>query len=334
VRRAALSAALAWCALAEAASAQTLIRGLGGPAGFGPGMLPAADDIAGSVRVDLAPGFPTGIDVFGTRYMHAWVNVNGNITFGATGFGGFTPDPFPQTAEVMLAPWWADVDTRGTVATPGENTVYWTLESGRLVVTWYRVGYFASHVDLLNSFQLVVMQAPGEAAGVIDVELRYEECRWTTGDVSMGIAAQAGFDAGDRMHFLTLPGSRTSAILDVCTTSNVAMPGVWRFSIRGAITATCGNSLRETGEACEDGNTLAGDGCSATCQLELDAGPPDAGPIDAGPPDARTDAGRDSGPPRTDALGGGCTTSDADASWLACAALAAFIARRRRERAR
>jgi thiosulfate dehydrogenase len=34
----------------------------------------------------------------------------------------------------------------------------------------------------------------------------------------------------------------------------------------------CGNNVVETGEQCDDGNTLSGDGCSATCQLEI--GPP------------------------------------------------------------
>jgi fibro-slime domain-containing protein len=30
----------------------------------------------------------------------------------------------------------------------------------------------------------------------------------------------------------------------------------------------CGNSLKEAGEACDDGNAIAADGCSATCQVE------------------------------------------------------------------
>ena len=33
--------------------------------------------------------------------------------------------------------------------------------------------------------------------------------------------------------------------------------------------AVCGNSTVETGEQCDDGNNIAGDGCSATCQNEL-----------------------------------------------------------------
>jgi cysteine-rich repeat protein len=33
--------------------------------------------------------------------------------------------------------------------------------------------------------------------------------------------------------------------------------------------ATCGNGIVEFGEQCDDGNTLSGDGCSATCQVQV-----------------------------------------------------------------
>jgi cysteine-rich repeat protein len=35
-------------------------------------------------------------------------------------------------------------------------------------------------------------------------------------------------------------------------------------------TETCGNEVLNTGEACDDGNTETGDGCSSTCQFEGD----------------------------------------------------------------
>jgi cysteine-rich repeat protein len=34
----------------------------------------------------------------------------------------------------------------------------------------------------------------------------------------------------------------------------------------------CGNEVLNTGEACDDGNTTSGDGCSSTCQSEAGAG--------------------------------------------------------------
>jgi TonB family protein len=36
----------------------------------------------------------------------------------------------------------------------------------------------------------------------------------------------------------------------------------------------CGNGSREDGEQCDDGNTLDGDGCSATCRIEAKPQPP------------------------------------------------------------
>jgi cysteine-rich repeat protein len=32
---------------------------------------------------------------------------------------------------------------------------------------------------------------------------------------------------------------------------------------------SCGNIIRESGEECDDGNIVGGDGCSPSCQLEV-----------------------------------------------------------------
>ena len=42
--------------------------------------------------------------------------------------------------------------------------------------------------------------------------------------------------------------------------------------IEGGGGAICGNGVWETGETCDDGNTVSGDGCSATCQIESGGG--------------------------------------------------------------
>ncbi len=39
----------------------------------------------------------------------------------------------------------------------------------------------------------------------------------------------------------------------------------------------CGNGILETGEECDDGNTVSGDGCSSTCQIETPPPPPVCG---------------------------------------------------------
>src|SRR5207253_4317059 len=48
-------------------------------------------------------------------------------------------------------------------------------------------------------------------------------------------------------------------------------------TIIGKVAQTCGNGILDLGEQCDDGNTLNGDCCSATCQFEA-AGSPCANP--------------------------------------------------------
>ena len=37
----------------------------------------------------------------------------------------------------------------------------------------------------------------------------------------------------------------------------------------GPLVPVCGNTTVEAGEGCDDGNTVAGDGCAADCTLEV-----------------------------------------------------------------
>ena len=67
------------------------------------------------------------------------------------------------------------------------------------------------------------------------------EIQWTTGDASGGsngfggTPAQVGFDAGDGERFSSVPGSQTDAIVNISTTSNVGIPGVWTFQVNGNV---------------------------------------------------------------------------------------------------
>ena len=290
-------AGLALALASNPAGAIPLLRGLGGPAGFGPNNLAPNDDGSTGV-ISLAREFPEGLWFFGSVYRSLYLNNNGNITFNDR-LGVFTPERFPVASQPMIAPFWADVDTRGQ-GMPARNNVDWFTAPGRFIATWHLVGYYASHDDLQNSFQLVLTDQRARNPGDFDVEFRYERCQWTTGDASGGTGgfggtpAQAGFDAGNLRDFFALPGSFTRGILDVCTTSNVGVPGLWQFQIRGGTVALCGNRTVERGEACDDGNTRSGDGCSATCRSEIDGGA-DAG-VDAGDFDTGADVPRDAVP--------------------------------------
>ena len=63
------------------------------------------------------------------------------------------------------------------------------------------------------------------------------EIQWTTGDASQGmnglggIEAQVGFNAGDGERYANVPGSQTRDILNIDTTSNIGIAGVWLFRV-------------------------------------------------------------------------------------------------------
>lgn len=207
--------------------------GFGGQAGYGDLSQPPNDDSSSS-RLNL----PFSLNFFGNTYSTFWQNNNGNITFGGP-VDEYTPKAFPVSGQPMIAPFWADVDTSGTgavyTASPDANT---------LVATWHNVGYFDAHSNKTNDFQLTLLNRPDTGAGNFDIEFRYRQLQWTTGDYSFGIGglggipAQAGYDAGNGTNFFALPGSFSYSVLDLANTSNVSqnMPGLWTMAIRnGAI---------------------------------------------------------------------------------------------------
>ena len=69
------------------------------------------------------------------------------------------------------------------------------------------------------------------------------EIQWTTGDWSGGFRglggteALAGYSASDGTSY-TIPGSRTSTIINIVRTSNVGIPGTYIFQV-GGIVQTC-----------------------------------------------------------------------------------------------
>lgn len=236
-----------------------LIGGMGGPSGYGTECLSPNDD-GSSAEIDVRAAFPDGLEFFGTIYYSVYVNTNGNITFNGA-LDQYTPDAFPIAAQPMIAPYWGDVDIRGVdpfcddfggdagcMNDGGPNGVWWHLEPGRMVVTWDRVGYYDCHDSRQMSFQLILRQP--ELCGTpndFEVEFRYNLCEWEAGEASgdddgNGLCdagedctpAQVGFDAGNEMDFVSLPESRMPGIRNVvCGDSNVGVPGIWRFGVRG-----------------------------------------------------------------------------------------------------
>lgn len=230
-------------ALVSQVNAIELISGLGGSSGFGTLAMSPNDD-GSSGAISLTPSFPSGINFFGTTYNSLYINNNGNLTFRAR-VGTYTPTPFPISSRPMIAAYWGDVDTGGGLpasAPPGSNNVYYSFAlPGKLVVTWFNVGYFSDAVNKLNSFQIVITDRPDTGVGNADVEFRYNRLEWTTGNASGGsnglggTPAQIGFDAGDLKNFFAHPDSRTEKILEAINTSNIGIPGIWRFDLRAGM---------------------------------------------------------------------------------------------------
>ena len=266
--RAACAVLLLGLAAPPSARADVALRhDLGGPLGFGTDCLSPNDDGSSAV-IDLTPAFPSGLRFFGSVYTTAYVNTNGNLSFGAE-LSEYEPSAFPIAGQPIIAPYWADVDIRKQAGVcldryrgdrgcmnPPDNGVWWSLQPGLMVVTWHQVGYYDCHVDKRMSFQLILRAVESCGAGTdFDVVFRFNQCEWTTGDASGGhsgiggLEAQAGFDAGNLTDFIMIPGSRMPGINTVmCTTSNIGRPGMWRFQIRGG-TVVC----PDAGASCDTG---------------------------------------------------------------------------------
>ena len=187
----------------------SLIKNLGGIVGFGEFSLDRNDD-SSAQGISLSSVFgDAGLNFFGTNYSYVAINNNGNITLSNSSTGGltaYTPFGLANGGYAIIAPFFADVDTRlvdGTAAsnqvTPtaggtstGSDLVWYDLDPtgyGTLTVTWDDVGYFDWNTDKLNAFQLQIV---GRGGGNFDIVFRYENINWTTGDFSSGYGGLGG----------------------------------------------------------------------------------------------------------------------------------------------
>ena len=86
-----------------------------------------------------------------------------------------------------------------------------------------------------NTFQCVM--ATNGATSFVIFLYADDGIQWTTGDATDGVnglggtPAQVGFNAGDGIRYASVPGSQTPEIINISTTSNVAVPGVWIFQV-------------------------------------------------------------------------------------------------------
>jgi hypothetical protein len=217
--------------------------------GFLVNSLPAEDDMP-SPQANI--GY--NINFFGVQTNQCFVNNNGNITLNQA---EPTFTPFGLTTalgEPIIAPFFADVDTRGnsSLVTYGTDTLCGHQVFG---VDWIHVNYFlsdgsASHVDKFNDFQLILIDRSDTGAGNFDIEFNYDTINWETGDASGGTnglggsSAVAGYSngTGTAGTFAQLPGSGVNgAFLDGgpnalnATAIDANTPGRIHFGVRNGL---------------------------------------------------------------------------------------------------
>lgn len=132
---------------------------------------------------------PFNFCLYGTTHNTLYINNNGNVSFG-TAVSTFSSSPFPDPDFVMVAPFWADVDTRGT------GQVKYKITPTAIYVNWVGVGYYDSEIDKVNTFQLIITNGtdPILPAGN-NIAFCYGDMQWTTGSVSQGINGFGGIPA-------------------------------------------------------------------------------------------------------------------------------------------
>ncbi len=161
---------------------------------FSLAMLPNDDGSSGLINL------PFTFDFYGNQYNSLYINNNGNISF-VSPYMTWSSNSFPDSSYNMIAPFWADVDTRGGMDSLGNllgngGNVWYKVTPTALIINWNQVGYFNMHDDLVSTFQLIISNGSDSliSAGG-NVSFCYEDMQWTTGDASSGIGGFGGTPA-------------------------------------------------------------------------------------------------------------------------------------------
>lgn len=215
----------------------TPVTGDGSLVPVGGTAVPTNDD--GYTAYDFSAVFEDGLNFFGQTYTGTtvYVNTNGSISFGG-GISTYTPTAISGGGTPMIAPFWADVDTRAG------SPIYVDVDPVKdvVTVTWGNVGYYDQHTSPTNSFQLQLFD---RGNGDFDIVFRYESINWTTGDASGGTdglggtPAHAGFTAGNGLDFYELPqsGNQDALLALDSLPGNTGVTGLWVFEVRNGVVA-------------------------------------------------------------------------------------------------
>lgn len=141
---------------------------------------------------DQSTGFisiPFNFCLYGTNYTGLYINNNGNVSFDGP-YTTFSSSPFPDPDYVMVAPFWGDVDTRGT------GSVRYKVTPTAVYVNWVGVGYYNSQTDKKNTFQLIITDGNDPILpNGNNIAFCYGDMQWTTGSASQGTNGFGGTPA-------------------------------------------------------------------------------------------------------------------------------------------
>ena len=161
-------------------------------------MLP--NDDGSSVYIPITFSF----NLYGTIYTGIYINNNGNITFNGP-MSIFSASAFPSVINSIVAPFWADVDTRN-----GNGQVVYKVTPTAVYINWEDVGYYSMHGDKLNTFQLIITNGADPVIQGGNVAFCYQDMEWTTGDASSGVngfygtPATCGANSGDGIAYFLI----------------------------------------------------------------------------------------------------------------------------------
>lgn len=176
---------------------------------------------------------------FGANYTSFYANNNGNISFTG-GNSGYIPSGPIGASIPTISIWFGDVDTRNAssgVLHIRQDTLNQT------ILTWDNVGYFNSHGDLLNTFQMVIRGPDYDVPdGEGTIGFFWLAMPWEDTDTSNTAAVGFGDGGGNAV---VLEGSNTAGLNDV-----VAFHQTWFTENLTPVcgvpgTPPCGNDVPE-----------------------------------------------------------------------------------------
>lgn len=192
------------------------------------------------------------LNFFGQNYSSLYVNNNGNVTFNSA-LWTYTPFNLTSTGSVIIAPFFADVDTRsaGDPVRYGTGTVDGRAAFG---ATYRNVDCYYSSTSrtVRNHFQVIIINRSDIGSGDFDIEFNYDQIQWEAGGASGGTfnclggsSARVGWSNGTGApgtSFEMAGSGVNGAFLDSNLTTglirrslNSAQLGRYLFQVRGGV---------------------------------------------------------------------------------------------------